>query len=207
MGVNTINAFKQFKKDSFQNQPELIGEGSIGILIKLLDSKAEDVIEKEDEHPNQPSLSEPLKPALSYDKIDWTNFNAPVSKYFTVGELLRYDRRRIPNSTEVKVNIFKLCQELDKIREAWGKPIGVSSGYRPPAVNRACGGARYSQHLTGNAADIFPIGGNIYEFQKWLDKRWYGALGRGSTRGFVHIDSRNNKGFNSGGSKGPRWNY
>ena len=35
-----------------------------------------------------------------------------------------------------------------------GKPIGVNSGYRSPALNAAVGGAAASQHMKGEAADI-----------------------------------------------------
>lgn len=43
---------------------------------------------------------------------------------------------------------------LDPLREAWGKPIIVTSGYRCPRLNAAVGGARASQHMQGMAADI-----------------------------------------------------
>lgn len=43
---------------------------------------------------------------------------------------------------------------LDPVRELWGKPIGVNSGYRSPALNAAVGGAAASQHMKGEAADI-----------------------------------------------------
>lgn len=43
---------------------------------------------------------------------------------------------------------------LDPLREAWGKPLTVNSGYRCPALNRAVGGSATSQHVRGEAADI-----------------------------------------------------
>lgn len=43
---------------------------------------------------------------------------------------------------------------LDKVRELWGKPIGVNSGYRSPELNRVVGGAKNSQHTKGEACDI-----------------------------------------------------
>ena len=43
---------------------------------------------------------------------------------------------------------------LEPLRQAWGQPIFVNSGYRSPALNRAVGGARNSQHCLGQAADI-----------------------------------------------------
>ena len=43
---------------------------------------------------------------------------------------------------------------LDPLREWYGKPITVNSGYRCPQLNRLVGGAASSQHLKGEAADI-----------------------------------------------------
>lgn len=43
---------------------------------------------------------------------------------------------------------------LDPLREAWGKPLTVTSGYRCPVLNKAVSGVANSQHLLGEAADI-----------------------------------------------------
>lgn len=43
---------------------------------------------------------------------------------------------------------------LDPLREAWGKPIYVNSGYRNPELNKIVGGVASSHHLKGMAADI-----------------------------------------------------
>ncbi len=43
---------------------------------------------------------------------------------------------------------------LDPLRQAWGRPIHVNSGYRCPELNTMVGGAPGSQHLRGEAADI-----------------------------------------------------
>ena len=133
-------------------------------------------------------------------QIDWSNFEAKVSRYFTVGEVTKYEQQRIPQSDEIKENIFVLAQELDKVREAWGSPILVNSWYRPPEVNAAVGGARRSQHLYGTAADVRPANGEILRFQRWLDLGiWQErALGYGASRGFVHLDLREGR---------IRWHY
>ena len=43
---------------------------------------------------------------------------------------------------------------LDPLRNAYGKPIIVTSGYRSPALNAAVKGSKTSQHVKGQAADI-----------------------------------------------------
>lgn len=83
-----------------------------------------------------------------------------MNNYFTLKELCcsgSYPRLvEIPkeNSNEYK-NIMNLIQNLlNPIREKLGKPIRVTGGYRPPALNKAVGGAANSNHLYGCAADI-----------------------------------------------------
>lgn len=123
--------------------------------------------------------------------IDWHNPECLVSKYFSVQEVTQGDPRRIPApNSEEEMNILALAADLDLMREEYDGPIGVTSWNRPEGVNREVGGATYSQHLTGGAADIYPIEGDVYEFEAWLDSRWGGAMGYGASRGFVHVDLR-----------------
>jgi hypothetical protein len=83
-----------------------------------------------------------------------------MGKYFNIKEL-SYSRiaaeKGINNnpSGDVKRNLELLIDKcLDPIREAYGKPITVSSGYRNCLVNQLVGGKANSQHLKGEAADI-----------------------------------------------------
>jgi uncharacterized protein YcbK (DUF882 family) len=135
-------------------------------------------------------------------QINWQDFRAPVSKFFIVGEVTNFDPRRIPaRGSDVERAVLALAQELDKVRIAWGSGIGVTSWYRPAAINRAVGGVYNSQHILGSAADIYPLDGREYEFELWLDKYWGNrALGYGqmSDRGFTHVDLRGGR---------IRWNY
>ena len=55
-------------------------------------------------------------------------------------------------------------QLLDPIREAWGEPIVVSSGYRCKELNTLVGGAQHSHHLLGCAADL--IAGSKADHQR-----------------------------------------
>lgn len=81
-------------------------------------------------------------------------------KYFTIKELCvsgSYPKLvEIPKlGTEVYNNLTKLINTtLDPLREALGKPITVTSGYRPEKLNNAVGGSKTSSHRFGLAADI-----------------------------------------------------
>lgn len=81
-------------------------------------------------------------------------------KYFTFDELTASataKRLGIPNipSWRERENLRLLVDEvLDPLREAWGAPIIVTSGYRCKLLNQVVGGAANSQHTTGMAADV-----------------------------------------------------
>ena len=81
-------------------------------------------------------------------------------KYFTFGEFEKSDtatRHAIDNAIpeSAKRNIAALVDNVvDPLREAWGKPITVTSGYRCPQLNRMVNGVATSMHMTGQAADI-----------------------------------------------------
>lgn len=78
-------------------------------------------------------------------------------KHFTLKELTATNRKipNYPNETQIQ-NLQKLVKNvLDPLREMYGKPIKVNSGYRSVAVNVAVGSkAKNSDHLYGYAADI-----------------------------------------------------
>ncbi len=81
-------------------------------------------------------------------------------KYFTIAELCQSDKaeqlkiKNIPTDNAID-NLSALVKYvLDPVREHYGKPIRVNSGYRCPELNKAIGGAPTSQHTLGEAADI-----------------------------------------------------
>lgn len=93
-------------------------------------------------------------------------------KYFTIRELTRSvtaSNKAIDNTPDetVKGNLAALVEKiLDPLRERWGAPIIVSSGYRCPKLNRAVGGAKTSQHMTGQAADIRTVSDTVEDNKK-----------------------------------------
>nr|DAP92332.1 MAG TPA: peptidase [Caudoviricetes sp.] len=81
-------------------------------------------------------------------------------KYFTIKELTKSstaEAKGIDNTPtpEVERNLTALVDNiLDGVREIYGKPITVNSGYRCPELNKAVGGSATSDHVKGFAADI-----------------------------------------------------
>ena len=86
-----------------------------------------------------------------------------LSKDFTSEELTRSTTaKRLHINNEPSTNELAALSLLAKnilqpLREAWGQPIVVSSGYRCEKLNKAVGGAKNSQHLFGEAADIHTL--------------------------------------------------
>ncbi len=85
-------------------------------------------------------------------------------KYFSINELvssataLREGIDNRPPKCAYHLLHVLVEQLLDPIREAWGEPIVVSSGYRCKQLNALVGGVNNSHHILGCAADI--IAGN-----------------------------------------------
>ena len=85
-----------------------------------------------------------------------------LSEHFTLGEMCKtkVNLENVPNEAQVE-NLKRLCGWLEMLRDEWNRrygegddPIVINSGYRSEAVNKAVGGVKGSNHLTGCAADI-----------------------------------------------------
>lgn len=85
------------------------------------------------------------------------NSEAKLSDHFTLGEMTKSSSHpevyNIP-SHEAIANLKRVCSWLEVLRERYGKPIIINSGYRSPQLNKKIGGVPTSNHLTGCAADI-----------------------------------------------------
>ncbi len=79
----------------------------------------------------------------------------PTFRFFKVSEFDCHDGSPYPTAW-VPLRLAKLVGVLDLIRERWGGPLVVVSGYRTIDYNRKIGGAKLSQHCEGRAADIRP---------------------------------------------------
>ena len=83
-----------------------------------------------------------------------------LSENFSLEELtksetaLRFDLDNTPNDEQLS-NLVALCESvLQPIRNHFGKPVKVNSGFRDVVVNAKVGGSSKSDHCKGMAADI-----------------------------------------------------
>ena len=89
---------------------------------------------------------------------------------------------------------------LQCIREHFGKPLHITSGYRTAEHNAKVGGAKSSQHLLGRAADIQVADTSVEDVAAYAESLMpaWGGVGRypvktGRAKGWVHVDTRANK--------------
>lgn len=96
-------------------------------------------------------------------------------KYFTIKELISNStatQHNINNTPtkEIEENLKALVDNiLDPLREAYGKPIIVTSGYRCEKLNTLLKGSKTSQHRFGQAADIKTVSDTPTENKKLFD--------------------------------------
>ena len=89
-----------------------------------------------------------------------------LGKHFTLSEMTVTNTGIVNSPSKMEINKLKMLVEnvLDPLRELYGKPITVNSGYRSPLVNKKVGGVSTSEHVKGQAADI--TGGSKEENMK-----------------------------------------
>ena len=98
-----------------------------------------------------------------------------MGKYFTLKELTKSDvakRNKINNTPTMQeeANLIALIDNiLDPLREAYGNPIIVTSGYRCERLNKLVKGSKTSQHRFGQAADIRTVKDTVEENKKLFD--------------------------------------
>lgn len=128
-----------------------------------------------------------------------------MAKYFTLKEMTYSDTAKkygIDNTPSASVieHLKELMEFLDGLREAWGSPINVTSGYRCHYLNTKVGGSITSVHKRGWAADLQVKNGKMKEFKKFVkeylkDKKYDQCLiERNSKTGaeWIHIGLYNN---------------
>lgn len=122
--------------------------------------------------------------------VDWDDFSCMITPNLSVGEVLQFDKRRIPGpAASVRTRLLRTAAEFQRVREAWGRPLGLTSFYRPEPINAQVGGVPGSRHVTGEAFDVYPVDRSLESFYQWICTRWSGGLGDGRPRGFIHLDT------------------
>jgi hypothetical protein len=183
---STMLALATFKKLEYLEQPEMLGSSTAKALLSAT--------EKHDIPHDTEKVIVGLKTVRIIDVgVVASDQKIYPGSNFNWGEFTK-GLTRIPDNGTVVRNLVKLAHHLDGVRAFLGnRPITLTSVYRPPAINKACGGVVNSRHLFGDAADIIVQGIPPHDvFRKLND--WHshrGGLGDG--KGFTHIDLRGYK--------------
>ena len=110
--------------------------------------------------------------------------NVRLSKNFTVKEFACSD------GTDTVFISLTLVNLLQKIRNHFGKAVIINSAYRTEAHNKSIGGATYSQHKYGLAADIHINGVTPKEIAAYVETLLPSSGGIGIYKSFCHVDVR-----------------
>ena len=124
-------------------------------------------------------------------------FSSRITPHIRLGEFaLDQEARRFDRQDQVDI-AAELAAFMERARTQFGgRPVVITSGYRPPAINRQVGGSSRSEHLYEHgcgAVDFYIDGADIYEVQRWCDKNWPYSLGYGAPKGFVHLGIRSSR--------------
>jgi hypothetical protein len=97
-----------------------------------------------------------------------------LSANFTLKELTKSDtatRLGLDNTPDEETieNLKLLCEKvLQPVREHFGKPVTINSGYRSPESNAAVGGSKSSDHCKGQACDLEIDGVSNPDLAQWI---------------------------------------
>lgn len=120
-----------------------------------------------------------------------------VKNLITREEVLMGRDKEYPLSEAQAVNLSKLLKALNKFRNTYGKPMVVTSGYRPGSYNTRAGGAPNSAHLSCEACDFADTDGTLDQYcldnQQVLIDCGLWQEHPDSTPGWIHIDTRPRK--------------
>lgn len=111
------------------------------------------------------------------------------SKYFKLEELLKSDTalaaqiENLPSWSDVENLLDLAVFVLDPIREAWGQPLIVTSGYRSTRLNVAVGGVPTSAHVEGCAVDI-----TLCSWSTRKISELYNLIAKMVDDGFIYVD-------------------
>jgi Peptidase M15 len=196
VGEMTKQAFAEFKLDNNLQFPLDLG---VTTAKELLEQKGQEETASKDGDGSEPKVNpdagsrtgQSMK--LPSGEIVYANQYIVEGIPLTWGEATK-NCTRIPTANEYVQNAIKLAKVWGEVRDKFGEPIYITSGYRPPHVNRSIGGARMSQHLYFRALDMQPLNGDFKKLWEVLKASDFTGLGdavfMGRNKGFFHGDIR-----------------
>ena len=187
-------AWAKFKTTNNQTNPDSIGEGSARLLMDALGKPHEASEEHSptgEETVNQNAGSRTGRPkTLPTGELVYENEYILPNIPLTWGECTKGMSRWPTRKAEVE-NARKLAKAFGEVRRQYGKPLIITSGFRPEPVNSQVGGVSGSKHVSFMALDIHPTDGDFRRLLQILRSvSSIGAIGLGQQRGFLHMDIR-----------------
>ena len=118
-----------------------------------------------------------------------------ITKNFNLSEFASHDGA--PTPAKVLENLKELAANLQVLRDYLQTSITITSGYRSPAHNKKVGGAKFSQHVEGKAADIkcskYTPEQVLAAVEKLIAEGKVNFMGVGIYNTWLHVDTRQTK--------------
>ena len=192
VGKETTSAFTQFKIQNYLSYPEFLGKTTAQSLV--VHAERHFVTEQLDNIPTKllEDAGQKTGKTANLPLVGLVYMNEFIVSGIplTWGEMTKdFNPRRIPISDDVVRNLIELAKAFGIARSKYGKPVAVTSGYRPAALGI---GVRNSQHIPGRAIDACPL--NRADLSQWhrivMATPEFTAVGNAVSKGFVHADIR-----------------
>lgn len=136
---------------------------------------------------NDQATHDRKEPAMLKSYLADVDGNAKITNHFKVKEFACKDGSPVVFIDDYMVTLLEI------LRKTINKPIIITSGYRTPERNKEVGGAKYSYHMRGCAADIRVNGMTPKEVAKELNKIVPNNCGIIVYESWIHFDVRNTK--------------
>lgn len=110
----------------------------------------------------------------------------------TISENFKLYEFASPDTQEVKID-NRVVRKIQNIREHFGKPVIITSGYRTIEHNKKVRGVPNSYHTKGMAIDWYIQGIPIGELAKVAEQYGFTGIGQYRVKHFIHTDIRKKK--------------